>query len=505
MNQKQFNELDIQFEQFLDSINLSVEDNELTAELAAKRRKIADADDFQFCKIYFPAIFTDPFNAIHVHISELKTGQHSVSGCRHFGKTAFGYVTKLIKKIALGGSGLLGLGLRTQDDAIERTSALVRLMSRNKKLMYDYNVQIQQDRKGDYIINNKQFVAFGFREGLRTIIDDEFKRFEIIILDDIFNRQSISSEKDNEKVFNFVDSECSGQLRPDGLLIWFFNFISENSPGKRYADENPDTHFNLPARNDEGHTNWPGSYWTDERLKEKEESLSFDVWMGDWMNNPQLKGEIFDKDWIRTVRINTLQIIASLTAVDPSHGQSPAACHKGVVTMGITADRECVMLDVYLRKEDYSRMFDYIDNIRNSFPNFRAVLFENDFNQWFTAAPYYNSWCERKKKYLPIIPYSAKILKTDDYGSDKEGRIMNLVHPFQTGKLVVNDTIVQTPDYKRWQSQYVAFGKSKEKLDGLDAAATAFIMLPRYMATGKFKSLKSRMNANQFNSWLTGR
>src|SRR3972149_841238 len=42
------------------------------------------------------------------------------------------------------------------------------------------------------------------------------------------------------------------------------------------------------------------------------------------------------------------------------------------------------------------------------------------------------------------------------------------------------------------KSQYIGFGASKEKLDGLDATATAFIMLPRWIERGSFKPLKEK-------------
>jgi hypothetical protein len=506
MSDKLFRELDEEFEHYLDTIQFEAVEKDLTPQLKAQRRKLADADDDEYCKIYFPQIFTDVFNPIHIYIKSLVQGFHTISGCRRFGKSAYGYVTRLVKPMCIGGIGLRGLGLRTQDLAEARTASLVRLIRRNKKLMYDYDINIQQDRQGDYIINYKNLKAFGYREGIRNIFDEEFNRFECIIVDDLFDRNSVKSETDNNKVYDFVTSECTGQLKPGGLLIWFFNYVAHNSPGKKYAEEHPETHFNLPALNEAGETNWPGSYWTTQKLKELEASIPFDVWMGDYMNDPLEKGDILNIDWLSTININYIKIIASLTGVDPAHGQSPAACDKAAVTLGIEEDLEhCHITDIYIRKEGFPEFFDYLYEVRKNSKNHKAITWENDFQQWDYAAAYYTAWTRKTKQTLPLILFESKDQKTEFYGSDKESRIMNLVFPFQKGKIKISALITGTKDYKLWRAQYISFGKQKTRVDGLDATAQAYIMLPRYVSTGSFKSLGSRSFKDEDSSWTRNR
>jgi hypothetical protein len=482
-------QLDEAFEELLNKITFEESDTELTPELRIKRRALADNDDFEFCKIYFPQIFFDLWNAIHRHIKSLKHGKYTVSGSRKFGKTAFTLITKLVKHICLGGIGLTGLILRTQDDAYERGDALMRLIKRNKKLMYDYDVQFQQDKKGHWIVNNKTFVGIGVREGMRNFLDEEFNRFEVLILDDLFNRISVTSKVDNEKVYDFVSSEAIGQMNDDGLLIWLFNIIMPDSPGDKFAKEHPDNHFNLPALNDNEETNWPESKkFTTEYLIALRDSMNYEIWMGDYMNKPVLIGEIFKKEWIRFININTVNIITSLSAIDPSYGKSPEACYKGIITLGVTDKGERPVIDIYLRKEDYSYVFDYIDNIRQTAPHWKILLFENDFSQFQIAKPYYDAWCESHKKEISLFVFSTKSLKTDEYGSDKVSRIMNLVFPHQTGKLLYSDRLEHTADYQLFLTQYLSFGKSTEKLDGLDAEASAYIQIASYVDNGSFNS-----------------
>jgi hypothetical protein len=249
----------------------------------------------------------------------------------------------------------------------------------------------------------------------------------------------------------------------------------------------------LPATDENGNTNWPGhsrydnQYWVDFTA-----TIPFDIWMGEYMDQPLQKGEIFDIDWIRGININLIKITSSLSAIDPATGKTPSACFKGIATLGLTDQGMPVCLDMYTRREDYSAVFDYVDNLRSIMPNWQVLLFENDFNQYFTAQPYYLDWQRRTGKVLPIQIFNSKDNKTDQYGSSKEQRIMNLVHPHQTGQFYYNENILKNSDFKRYKNMYISFGKTKEKVDSLDALATAFIMIRRWVNQGSFKSLKDK-------------
>jgi hypothetical protein len=188
-----------------------------------------------------------------------------------------------------------------------------------------------------------------------------------------------------------------------------------------------------------------------------------------------------------------VQILATIGTIDPSHGQSPEACFKSLWTVGVTSSRELVGLDVYLRKEPYGDFFEYAFTVLARFPHYRALLFENDFGQWNIARPYYADWQTSAGgvRHLPLVTYSAKELVTDR-GTDKDSRIMNLVHPHQTGALRYSQEIQDHPDFVRHVHQLLSFGKAGGKLDGPDALAAAFILIWRYVESGGFKSLKTR-------------
>ena len=505
------------FENLLDSLVVSVSETELTPEKKKLRRAKADASDLDFCKIYYPQIFDEDFNECHRTIGSLQQGKYLITGARKIGKSAFTYIAKIIKQLALGKIRQAGLLMRTAEyGSKEKTASIVRLMKRSSMLMYDYDIKIEQDKKGHYIINNVAFLAVSIDQVLRGLTQEEFKRFDLLVADDLFGQSTVTSDNDNDKVYNFVNSEAMGQMEDDGLFIWLANIIAHNSPASMAIKEEKLKHFSFPClvnqygeADENGNTCWAESerhtkeYW----LKTKSET-PYHVWMGEYMDSPILIGEIFNPDWIRTVNINTIKIVLSISGIDPAFGKSPDSCYKSVATMSLTDKDKYILTDIYLRTEPYDLFFDYCWELRYNVPALKCYYFEDDFSQWTIAEPYYNDWVKTRGKHLPIITHSAKDLSTIYYGTSKESRIMNLIHPYQTGKILNNEAILNNNDYKIWLSQYVGFGKLKTKLDGLDAQATAFIKLPEHSIAGKggvYESLRDRQYSNQEDAWLNNR
>lgn len=488
---KGFEKLDREFEQLLLDVLHDVDKKEFTPSRRAERRKLADASEMEFARIYFPHIFNLPFNDVHRYLANLQSGFKTISGFPKSGKTAFTFIGKIVKSLVSGTGGIINVTLRTQEIAKERTFHIFRLITNNKLLNYDYEIRIQQEAKGYYIINNTILVATSVETGLRNFVDDNFKRFKISVADDTYNRISASSDNDNEKTTNFLVGELYRQMEDDGLSIVLGNRINESCPIVRLEKKFPDNHFSFPIVNDEGKSNWPERY-NDEEISELENRTDWDVWQGEYLDQPAERGDVFQPEWIRSIRVNPETIVASISVIDPAFGKSPSSCDKGIATVGITAKHEVIVQDLYLRQESYEECFSYIDALRVKIPNWKVLLFEDDFAQWTIAEPYYKSWVAEHKKVLPVVKFNSKENKTELRGADKESRIMNLVHPHQTGMMLYNQDINGSLDFIKFLSQYKAFPKAKKKLDGMDALATAYIMIFRYMNTGTFTPTKKR-------------
>jgi len=488
---KKYEALDDRFTSFLENVRHDFVETEFNEEKKWERRKQADIDDLVFCKTYFPTIFSLPFNDMHRSMANLPPGMFTRSGFRKCGKSAIGYTAHIIKPIALGIGGICVISCETLEISKERTAAIKRLMLRNKLLCYDYGLELQQDLKGKYIINNTYLTAGSVEKGLRNVFDDEFKRIRRAVNDDLYSKQSVTSSLHNRKVVEFIEYEVAGQLEDDGISLTLANATSENAPIIELREKHPDNHFGMPALDENEKSTWPEYRTTREWIHFRDET-EWDVWAGDYQDEPAVKGDIFEQDWLRPININTIKVVTSLSAADPAFGTSPHSCYKAIATVGLTNNNMVVVEDIYVRRESYFNFFDYIDSLRCKIPGWVVLQFENDFNQWHGAQPYYQDWSKQRQKVLPIVPHYTSTLKTEHRGSDKVSRIMNLVHPHQTGQIVYDSSIIGNADYKRYRSQYLSFGKAKDKLDGLDALATAFIMVRRYSERGSFKTLKTR-------------
>jgi hypothetical protein len=482
---RQIESLNQQFDSFINALLFDVSESDLTPQKRRERRALADKDDLEFARIYFPQIFSLPWNAAHLWVADLVSGKYTLSGFRKSGKSAIVYITKAIKPIALGVGGIININASTMDISDERTASLKRLIVRNPLLCYDYDIDVQQDLKGMYIINNTYMIAGSKSTGLRNLVDDNFKRIRYQINDDLYDKNSVTSDLDNGRVVEFVESEAWGQLEDDALSITMGNEISAACPIVQLREKYPQNHFAIPALDEHNHSTWP-EYRTDEEWDDFSKTIPWDVWLGEYLNRPAVKGENFGPDMIRHININLIKIVASITVCDPSHGKSPEACFKGLATLGATSSREAVALDIWLRKESYSALFDYVDVLWRRTPAWKTLLFENDFAQWDMAEPYYKTWCERNKKTLPIICHYSRSLKTEHRGSDKDSRILNLVHPHQTGSFFYSELLKGSKDFERYLQQLYGHGKSKDKLDGPDAMASAYIMIWSYIETGSF-------------------
>ncbi len=505
-HEKPLSRQDEAFEQMLEESLSEAADTELTPEKRSRRREEADNRPLAFAKIYYPGIFDLPWADLHDHIASLEEGgKHSISGFRESGKSALTYVVHAIRRIALGRDGMIGVVLRTQDKAEARTASLSRLILRNRRLCYDYDVEVQQDKAGYHIINGVHLVAGSVNTGLRAYVDDAFNRFGVLIGDDLYDKETVRSEMDNQRVYEFVTDEMWGQLEDWGLCVVLGNKINEDAPICKLEDNYPEGHYSFPIReggDPNGAPTWPEKY-DEENIRQMEKEIPADVWHGQYLDEPLVTGDVFDPEDIRFIVVRPIEVRTSITAVDPARGESPQACLKAASTLGLLDDGEVVMLGLRIRKEGYEPFFDWLRLEHQRRPAHRVILFENDFAQWDYARPFYQSWREKRSAVLPIQMHLASNLSTQHRAADKESRIMNLVHPHTMGQFHYHESLEGTRDFEAYKKQYRAFGEhGDDSIDGLDATATAYIQIGRFKGGGRAKGLTKKQHKRP--SWDGG-
>jgi hypothetical protein len=515
ITKSQLKRQEARFEEILGAAKRQARETELTPEKREARRARCMGEtpeaERAFCTTYFPEIFESEWNDLHRWASQLEEGSYTMSGFRKAGKSAYVFVAKVVRGIVLGAESMIGVNLRTHRIAKERVGVVKRMIARNELIQYDYAPEIEQGTKSHLIVKGEQgrvhVVAGSYKIGLRSQIDETFSRFTLAVNDDLYDRDSADSERDNEKVTNFVTAEVRGAMEDDGLDITLGNSITADCPIVRLKELIPENHFSLPALGEDGETTWPERYSTDYWEAFRAET-PYDIWMGEYMDEPGVKGGNFKEEWLRTVKLNLTEIVASISALDPAHGESPSSCFKGLATLGMTAEREAVLLDIYVRREGYLAVFDYLLRLRRRYgAHHRAVLVENDFNQWAHARPYYQTWTQQRGEALPIVTHLASETSTAYRSAAKESRILNLVHPHQTGGFAYSAALPGSgEDWDRYKRQYLGFGKLSGKLDGLDAVATAYIMINRYLGEGSFQAHGRTRGRRRFGnpSWGGG-
>jgi hypothetical protein len=480
-------------------MGLEATESDLTPEKRRERRKQTDESALAFARTYFPQVFTEPWSDLHRHMASLEEGRYSISGFPQSGKSAFAMLGVLVRHIARAGGevrdgGVACVAARTEDKAKAHTRMIRRIIERAEMLRYDFGIEVLQDKAGDHLFKAEdgqtRLVAASVNKGVRGTVDMDFNRITLAIGDDLYDRETASSDYDNERVYKWITGELYRQLEDDALAIVLGNAIVEGCPILKLKEEFPNRHYSFPIMED-GEPTWPEVY-SREDIEEKKEETDFDVWEGEYMERPARKGDVFEEEWLRSVSVALTKIVASLTAIDPARGQSPQACRKGCFTIGRTQNGTHVGLDVWLRKEAYEHLFDHVVQVLRWAPNHKAVLFENDFAQFDYAKPYYEQWEEDRGLTLPLIMHRASDLAESGRSADKESRIMNLVYPHDTGAFVYLDAMTDGEDWDRYRKEVLAFGQQKEGLDGLDAAATAYIMIDRYQDRGTFESTADR-------------
>ncbi|MCF8266215.1 MAG: hypothetical protein K9I99_17075 [Melioribacteraceae bacterium] len=219
------------------------------------------------------------------------------------------------------------------------------------------------------------------------------------------------------------------------------------------------------------------------------------------MDSPLKEGNVFRAEWIRALDPASLKNPVSIMAIDPSSGKSLSANYKGIASLILSSEGFYVCDSVELTKDDYLVVFDIVKERGARLPGWKGLYFENDFSQWQYAKPYFELWRKKHENIFPVILFNSSKLKTAFYSSSKEQRIMNLVFPHQTGSFYYSPGFYNSRSFEIYREQYLSFGNGKSKTDGLDALASAFILLNNENSRTAIKTVSRKPQFSR-EDWL---
>lgn len=491
-SQRQIEALSANFEHWLLEAFAPVSKTELTPEKREKRRAGAENNPLGFAKIYFPQIFSLPWNALHRWMASLGPGCWTCSGHPESGKSALAHILFAVRPLVYGLGGIVNLNTQKEPVSQDRVLGILELLRKNERLKYDFKISIERDSMTHAIVNGTHLIPGSVNTGLRNITTAEFGRVDWQVNDDLYNRITLAEIKTSDHVTDFVTGEAWRQLssfRPS-FSITLGNVITEDAPIDRLRKMNPANHFSFPALNEKGESNWP-EFRTKEAWEKFAATKPPHVWFGEYLEKPLVKGDVFELGWLRTfIKKAEDSPLVRIACHDAARGESPAACRKALVTGSFMPDGSLVIEDIYARRESYPEFFNYSFALRTRLP-YLVLMFENDFAQFDFAQPYYLQWTAHSGFVIPLDVFLAKDLITEFSSAKKEDRIMYLVNPIQTGIIRFAPGVIETPDGQVFKNQYSGWPKWKEN-DVLDAMATLYILGKRYIETGSFKPARER-------------
>jgi hypothetical protein len=491
-DRKAIEALSASFEHWLLEAFAPVSKTELTPEKREKRRAGAENNPLGFAKIYFPQIFSLPWNALHRWMASLGPGCWTCSGHPESGKSALAHILFAVRPLVYGLGGIVNLNTQKEPVSQDRVLGILELIRKNERIQYDFKISVERDSMTHAIVNGTHLIPGSVNTGLRNITTAEFGRVDWQVNDDLYNRITLSEKNTSDNVTDFVTGEAWRQLssfRPS-FSITLGNVITEDAPIERLRKMNPANHFSFTALNEKGESNWP-EFRTKKAWEKFASTKPAHVWFGEYLEKPLVKGDVFELGWLRTfVKKAEDEFTVRIATHDAARGASPAACRKALVTGSFMADGRLIIEDIYARRESYPEFFNYALALHTRLP-YLIMQFENDFAQYDLAKPYYEQWSRQTQSVLPIDVFLAKDLVTEFSSAKKEERIMYLVNPIQTDIIRFVPGVIETPDGQVFKNQYSGWPKWKEN-DVLDAMATLYILGKRYIETGSFKPARER-------------
>lgn len=454
------------------------------------RRNRALEDYEFFCQTYFPHYCSVPNASFHNRLAK-KVAQDAtiravVEWFRGAAKSVHISIILPMWLKARGETRCMVLVGTNKESAIKLVNSLQNELANNARYNRDFGPQYNPATWGEgEFVTRDGFAcyAFGLQQSPRGVRHKQY-RPDLIICDDLDNELWVYNES---RVASFENKLMTALLgTAQGGLVRFLiagNRIHPNSLIARISQRKGVWHHRVNILDDKGGITWKGMY-TMKQIKKLVFDMGQRQFQQEYMNNPELKGPIFSKDYFRYEEAPGFGACdGTLAFIDPTWKGNREGDFKAVVVIswkGQAKDRRFYVRKIFLRKASELEMISWCYKTFRELSEQTAIKFylEYDFGQE-TKLEEFEKAGEQMGYRLPI--QVARVRRPAKYK-----RIMGLETPFIQGRIIFDEGLRNTTELMELENQLLNYVPRSRRHhdDGPDCLEQAMYTSLRLSSSG---------------------
>ena len=241
---------------------------------------------------------------------------------------------------------------KSEDAAIRLLGDIQAELQYNKRIIYDYGIQMALGSwtEGEFTTKDGvSFLACGRGQSPRGLRKRE-KRPDYIVIDDLDDDELCRNKKRVEDLTDWVREALFGALDVGrGRFIMVGNLISKNSVLANIADIKGVHVSKIKAVDAKGNPTWADK-WTKQEAKAYADFVGYRAWNKEMMHNPIVAGTVFRNEWIHwDKRPPYTQFTDAVLYIDPSWKSKASNDTKAAKLWAKTQDGQLWNLRAFVR------------------------------------------------------------------------------------------------------------------------------------------------------------
>jgi hypothetical protein len=370
---------------------------------------------------------------------------------------------------------------KSEDNANNLLADVQSELQFNSRYIADFGNQYSSGHwlKGEFVTQSGvAFFARGRGQSPRGLRYRD-NRPDYIVIDDLDDDELCLNEDRVKKLTKWVQEALFGSFgAAGGRFVMVGNLFSQNSVLANIAAINTVHVTRLNARDKNGKPSWP-ELWTEERIREKEEFMSFASFQREYMNNPINEGAVFNEmHYEKIPPLKKFPLLVCYGDPSPSNNKSKSNSMKAVWLIGLL-DGKFYIIDGRVDRATNAEFVNWFYDINAQVPQGVQVynLIENNTLQ----DPFY------QQVFIPLFlqrESTVNIAPDERKKPDKFSRIEGNLEPLnRQGRLLLNAGKKEDPHFRRLTEQFLLLTpRLSAPADGADCIEGGVWWLQRKLA-----------------------